>query len=242
MERKDVVTMILALVGLICIILVVFQIFIIRSEQESQRQDIVRKADEARTEITQTLDDQSTLQVYALIVDTPQTRDLNPGLKYFTTVLPMLIPRQLSVPHICNGTLQSVQLDAYQVGLLVTHKNNGSQRLIQDVLAGRVQYLYIQRKPFFVFPVEDDVVRTLSSFTDTPAFNEIGNRNVFALYAINSPSNIANTPASSCQMAITSPFTNGPIATMEGRNGINLVNELGLSQTQEVMHAVGYKL
>lgn len=242
MEKSDYVTIILAVVSLICLIVIIIQIFMVRSEIEKQASDVYRKAGEARDNVLQAVSESATLQVYPLIIDTVTTRHLNPSLKYFETVLPMLVPRQFNIPHVCNGKINSLQVDGYQVGLLVAHSNQGSHQLTSDVLVGRVQYVYLQRKPFLVAPVEDDVIQKLKTFTDTSAFQMLDQRHVFALYAINSPQNIVTTPSTSCTLAVTSPFTQGPPLAMSGRNGIELLQELSLVRDQEPLHALGYTL
>lgn len=242
MENSDYITMALAVAALICFILVIIQLFLVRAEINKNALDVYQKADEARDSIVQAIDNSATLQVYPLVIDTVTTRDLNPSLKYFATVLPMLVPRQFNVPYICNDTIKSLQTDVYQVGLLVTHQNNGSQRLAQDVAAGRIQYLYLQRKPFLILAIEEDVITRLQQFSDTHAFKNMDQRTVFALYAIESPENIVTTPTSSCTIAVTSPFTQGTVAAFKGRNGIDLIDELNLLRDQETLHALGYKL
>ena len=242
MEKSDYITMALAVAALLCFIMVIIQLFLVRAEINKNALDVYQKTDEARDSIVQAIDNSATLQVYPLVIDTVTTRHLNPSLKYFATVLPMLVPRQFNVPYVCNNKIQSLQTDIYQVGLLVAHQNNGAQRLAQDVAAGRVQYLYLQRKPFLIAAIEEDVITRIQQFSDTPAFKNIDQRAVFALYAIESPENVVTTPTSSCSLAVTSPFTQGVVGAFKGKNGIELLEELNLLRDQEPLHALGYKL
>ena len=242
MDIPDIITIILIVVAVVAIILVIIQLFLVRSALADQQSDVLKRVAEAHDSVVHAMDDVPVLNVYALVVDTVMTQNLDPKLKYFDVILPMLVPRQFSVPYICDGKVVSAPTDVYQVGVLAVRSNEASHRLLNDTINQRVQYVYLQKQPFFIAPVEEDVIKKLKAATDTDAFRGLDGRTLFALYAIQSSSNVTTVSSTGCQVATSSPFTSGKPSAFTGQNGIRLVSELGLQKDEEPLHVLAYKV
>lgn len=229
---------------IVCIVilftLVILQIFWIRFKLAHIESTTQNKELQIKKQVNYDNDVTNRLQVYGLKVDCTIINTLNnANTKNGQRVLELVSPKKFSLPHVCNGDMKMVDIDVYQVGVLVVYLNQGAEDLYQDIISNKIRYMIINSKFFFVM---NDVAKTLQNavydMNIPDVSNVISDRYMFLLYPVNS----ATPQDKTCSLHLTTFF--GKLDSIQNNNAlIDMKTLVGYSgEKQYPLHALGYKV
>ena len=176
----------------------------------------------------------SSLSVYSLIVNAKLSLILNNVTSLENSmIVPLTIPTTFNVPYTCNGAIVSTNMLSNIASYLVINLGSSADKLIIDILQGRITYIMINGAMYLVH-YSQDIQMALQGQN-----NALVNTYILYLFTMKSSNNVAETLDSTCTIDML-PF----FGQISQDTNPNLINSIGLNKSSSdiPVHALGFIL